>query len=269
LSTPTSVEALSNNPNPHSATLPVEWFDSPLFAKRRPTFRAKLYKKVATPPPFAVNSVAFTLLMASVLVVLSFTDLSLPSLNPVFEAWFSGQLATDVWANPVTTITVQLAFSVFMGALLGPLLGGLGVLLASVTGLFLLPLSPHHFTLAFLTTPGFYYHVGMLIAAVTAGRLGFWAYANPPKTSWFYGVALHPSLWKVPIYAALLVLMVHAIGLLGLYCLTYWDDSLANGFRPWAEALTLNRLAYDLLFSVVLMALVRPTRALLWAVLYP
>lgn len=238
--------------------------------EKQPSISAIIHKRIARPPKIRANSIVFTVVLFSLAIVASFTDVTMPFLNLYFEGFFNGN-TPSLSTLPVIDVNGQLAFMLFIGALMGPALGGLAMVTLILSGVFLLPLFQQGVGISYLSTPGFIYLAGLTTATITAGRLGFWAFQNPrencPAYSHFGGL-LHPSLWKIPVYAGILVLMVHGIGLLGLKGFQIATPELSSQWQLYMTTLTLHRLAYDIIFTTFAMTLVRPIRALLWPVLY-
>ncbi len=237
---------------------------------------AGIYRQIAKPPAIRANVVVFALLLTTCLVVSGYADITLPYLNPAIEAYFDGQTVnTDTL--PSTVVNVQLPFALFIGALLGPAIGGLSVFAMLITGIVVLPLFNQGTGFTYLPQPGFGYLLGLLFASITAGRLGLWTYKNPQpnKSKLFKSDNLiarwlfHPSLLKMALYSGILVLTVHGIGLLSLYIHGLISPEFIANSHFWANALTMDRIIYDLLFTTGLLLLVRPVRSLLWPVLYP
>lgn len=142
----------------------------------------------------------------------------------------------------------QIPIAIFAGALLGPRLGTFGMIVYVALGLLGFPFFASGGGIMYVFKPVFGFIIGYILAAYVVGRI-FQAKLN----------SLHI------ISAAFAgIIIVHFIGI------TYMVGDLlltGNSFTTiwsWVYGLSLVNIPYDILFSLILCALARPLRGLLW-----
>jgi biotin transport system substrate-specific component len=208
-----------------------------------------LWQRAIYPPRLSVNGLLIGVLFSMLAALLGFTFISIPS---PFNGW--------LFQTPQTLqYTPQLSWLLMTGALLGPFMGPAAILLFLVTGLFFLPLFANGGGWQYIFEPGF----GYLLATLPAG---FWLARS-------YHKALQKTdrgsrSLRLLQKAITATLAVHGVGNLYILALSLagllsWHDCWG-----WLFHLSLEKLPYDLLATIVLLGLVRQIRLGLWLVLY-
>ncbi|MBX2860805.1 MAG: biotin transporter BioY [Vampirovibrio sp.] len=209
-------------------------------------------------PGFSFNSLLTACLCLLGLIALGFTELILPVPEYLKE------IQPDSSGNLTSSSYVLLIpAAVLIGAFLGPLMGGLSVFSYLVLSFLGLPLFAHGGGPAYLWMPGAGYLLGMPIAAVLAGRwTSTWFHHRNKQPSFINLVLACVTIGVGAVLAAHLVgaIVIGVQGLLGTFS---WLEC-----RHWFFQMSLLSVAYDILFAIGSMLLVRPIRFLTWPVLY-
>lgn len=219
--------------------------------------RKTLLQKVSRPPGFTLNSLLVAAVGVTVLALMGFVDVTLPS--PLsLQA-----LEEETW-RPVTYYWMQYGFQIpvalFLGAFLGPVVGAMALLAYLAMGLSGLPLFSGGGGWTYFYQPGFGYLVGMSAGAILAGKYLAGAFQTSHllirRSFKLFGVALFS------------VLAVHLCGLTGIA--VQWAVGLMSldAALNWMLRLSVEPMPYDFLMSAILFCVVRQLRLCLWLVLY-
>jgi biotin transporter BioY len=205
-------------------------------------------QEISEPPPFSLNALLVMVAAAILVAMQGFIVIHVP--DPLMAAF-----EQEEWF----LYSFQLPFAIFVGALLGPGMGLVSLLLFCITGLFFYPVFAAGGGTEYLMQPGMGYLLGMAAGAYVGGRMVRKAFCRPGHCG--------RSLW-VFFSAVVGVLTAHGVGSLALLVGT------VAGLHPWPEFgnlwlhLTGAPVAYDMLAAMAMFCLVRYTRLTLWPVLY-
>ncbi len=213
-----------------------------------------IHRDTLRAPRLNLVSLLLIVLCAMALAFLGFLSVPVPD---VYEAIRTG---TPVETQALFPYTAQVPFALFLGAVLGSILGSGAILIFLATGLLFLPLFTNGGGLMYLTEPGFPYFIGMLAGAFFCGRLMPWAYDQDRN--------IFLTFFKLIGMAVAAVLIVHGVGILGLGILLLTGQINLEALGHWSILLGAVPILYDLALATALLILVRPVRYLLWLVLY-
>ncbi|MEW5820810.1 MAG: biotin transporter BioY [Cyanobacteriota bacterium] len=202
-------------------------------------------------PEINLGSLAITFLCIILMIIATFTMLPVGIFNE--EILTSALLGTLDINNVFLTLhsylySPQVPIAIFAGALLGPRLGTFSMAFYVFLGLIGVPIFAAGGGFDYIAQPVFGFIIGYIIAAYSVGKV--------------FSKNINSLLI---IFAALLgVVTVHFFGVTYLII-----NMLLSGFsfeyiKAWVWGLSLSNLPYDILFSLILCAIARPIRGLLW-----
>lgn len=145
----------------------------------------------------------------------------------------------------------QIPIAIFAGALLGYRLGATSMSLYVILGLAGVPIFASGGGIGYVTKPVFGFIIGYIIAAFIVG------FILKKKTN---------SL-TIILSSLAAVLAVHLIGDIYLTINMFINGYSFSMIKEWLYGLSLCNIPYDILFAVILCAIARPIRGLLWLML--
>lgn len=226
-------------------------------ANRQVKKHRSLSKKLTYPPRLGFNLLLLCLISLSVLTMLGFQPIPLPSANPV------DLLTAGAGTMPEIQYTFQLVGLVMLASVLGPLMGSaLGVLFVGL-GLFVLPVFANGGGVAYITQPGFGYILGAAFSAVLIS-LKFHTLFKENREGKRIS-SLPASIFKLSLLA---VLVIHGTGLLYLVILSVLHQLSWGDLRGWFIRFTIDMLPYDIVFMFLALGTVRWIRMAFWLILY-
>jgi biotin transporter BioY len=217
--------------------------------------RVHLRQQVARPPGNKPSVLGACIVCAILLSLLTFLALPLPD----GSAWL-GNTALSWQSLPELMYVPQVPVALFLAALLGPTYGFGAVVLFLAMGALGLPVFSGGGGIGYFSEPVGGYLLGMLLAGFLISRHAARRLtARLDAWQWF---ATSIQL------AGTGVLMVHAIGTVGLLFQWVAGGLDASLLLAWWERCTLAPILYDYVLAACLLIGLRMTRMALWVVLY-
>lgn len=142
----------------------------------------------------------------------------------------------------------QVPIVLFIGALLGPRLGTLSVIIYILTGLLGYPVFSMGGGVEYVTNPSFGYIIGFIFGA------------------YFVGKNLRNNISSLSIFMSSLlgVLTIHVIGILFLMVSLFIHKEIASSILGYIWLFTGIQFIYDIAISIIAISLARPLRGILW-----
>lgn len=207
-----------------------------------------VWQRAIYPPRISLNGMLVGCLFAIAIVLSGFMVISLPS---PLNGW--SQLPKNI------TYTAQLPLMLMVAAVLGPFMGPATLLIFLIAGLAMFPLFANGGGWSYVFEPGFGYLLGALFA-------GFWlsrTFHKPLQKN--DGRSRSLKLLKKTLVATM---VMHITGLLALVSLSILGRLAWGELGGWMFYLSIEKIPYDLLATLILLCLVRQIRLALWLVLY-
>lgn len=215
--------------------------------------KIRYFKFIDNYPKFCFGSLLVAVFCTFLIVMSTFTQLKL-KLIAMPEAAFIRPIGFFSEIKSIDNLTKiyyyipQIPVVLFIGALLGPRIGLVSVLIYIISGLIGIPVFASGGGFNYLSQLSFGYIIGYIAGVFLVGNI------MASKVSSF-------SIFRAAVVG---VLATHLIGILYLTGLLLFEHKTVFSIFGWVWALSGMHLPYDLIISFLTISLARPARAIFW-----